>query len=409
MAKTEDYDLLSPAFRADPYPTYAAMRREAPVYPVSMPDAPTLWTRGTQWNVTRYADAAAVLRDPRFVKDLRLAFDPEQLAGMPPPPLFVRLAMGSLVNLEDPEHSRLRKLVNEAFSPLRVQGMQPRIEAIVDELLDRVQPQRRMDLVADFAFQVPIRVLTGMLGLPASDAEQLRAWTPISPPRTPAELDRTNRGTEALVEYLEGHFAARRERPREDLMTALIEAEVDGDRLDPSALLSMVVTLMTAGFETTMNLIGNGLLALLRHPAELERLRAEPSSAPAAVEEMLRYDAPLLTSTLRWAAEDVEMHGQRIRRGDQVVAVIGSANRDPDRFPDPDAFDVGRQDNRHLSFGLGPHYCLGAPLARLEAQVAIPALLRRLPGLRLDIESDGLTWRDTLPFHGLEALPLVWS
>lgn len=404
------YDLSSAAFRADPFPTFAEMRREAPIYPVEE-DGPVVWNRGTVWYTLRFADSLEVLNDPvRFVKDFKLAFDGEEVAEISEAPYFTRLVLESLIAQEDPRHARLRALVNKAFSPSRIRSWRGRVEAVAEELLDTVEERGTMDLIADFAFRLPVAVITGILGLPASDGERLRAWVSgANNPRSEEELARSHELMEELFAYLREEFEARRREPRDDLISALLEAEIDGQRLDEHEMLSMTGLLVGAGFETTMNLIGNSTLNLLRHPGEMERLRREPDLIVSAVEELLRFEGSLYTATPRWAAVDVDFHGVRIRRGDRVFPMILSANRDEDRFEDPDRLDLGRGDGRHLGFGRGIHFCLGAPLARLEAQIALNALLRRFSSLRLDGDEKDLEWVESPLFHGLERLPLAWD
>ena len=405
------FDLTSAEFRADPHPILAAMRREMSVYS-RVTDSPLVWGRGTIWYPLRYDDSVAVLRDSRrFVKDYRLAFDASELADMPPEPGFAQRINASLISREAPEHTRLRKLVQEAFSPAMVQSRRSRISALTEDLLDRHASRGEMDLIADLAFLLPLRVITEILGLPASEGELMRrALSAV--PQTSEELERVTRDMKELVALLRQQIAERRRQPRDDLISALIAVEVDGDRLSEEDILTMIQLLVGSGFETTMNLIGNGVLALLQHPAQCERLCREPARIELAVEEMLRYDGPLFTATPRWAVTDVEIRGHRIRRGDRVSPMVLAANRDPERFPEPDVFDITRQDNRHIAFGMGVHYCLGGPLARQEAQIAINAILRRLPGLRLKGSSSELRWarKEEIPFfHGLEALDVAWD
>jgi cytochrome P450 PksS len=351
-----------------------------------------------------------VLRDTRrFVKDVHRAFDPEDFEGMPPDPPFVTLGNRSMINQEDPEHSRLRRLVSLAFSPSRVRAMRGRIETVTHQLLDAVVEQGETDLKESFAFPLPITVIAEILGFPAEDHHKLRDWAPLAPPLSAEEAQRVQDGVDKLTEYLRKTFDRRRAEPEDDLITALIQAESEGQRLSDDDLLAMVLLLTSAGFETTMNTLLNGTLALLRHPDQLALLRSRPELVESAVEEILRYDPPIHTATLRWAAVDSEIRGQQIRRGDRVLPVVAAANRDPERFPDPDRFDIQRQDNKHIAFGIGTHFCTGAPLARLELQVAFPILLERLPQLRLAIPDEAVEWEFFFPFRRLAALPVAWG
>ena len=409
MRPESKWHIETPAFWRDPHTAWAEMRRQAPVYPQDNPDAPILWNRGTAWYFTRYDDCVAVLRDTqRFVKDVHLAFDAEQLAAMPPDPPFVKLGNRSMINQEDPEHARLRRLVSLAFSPSRVRGMRDRIEAVAHELLDAIVDQGEADLKESFAFPLPITVIAEILGFPREDHHKLRDWAPLAPPRDAAETRRTQEGVDRLTDYLLAMFDQRRAEPKDDLITALIQAESNGERLSDDDLLAMVILLTSAGFETTLNTLLNGTLALLHHPDQLALLRDQPELVEFAVEEILRYEPPIHTGTLRWAAVDVEMRGQQIRRGDRILPVVAAANRDPERFPDPNRFYIQREDNKHIAFGIGTHFCTGAPLARLELQIAFPILLERLPNLRLAIPDEEIEWEFFFPFRRLAALPVAW-
>ena len=408
-----EYDLTSPAFRADPFPTLAEMRREVPIYSFEQ-NGKVPWERGRVWHPMRFAECLEVLMDPkRFVKDIELAFDKEQLAERPDThadsPL--RILLESLIGQEDPRHARLRKLVNKAFSPGMIERRRGRIEEVIRGLLDDLVDRGEMDILNDFAFRVPMVVITEILGLPTEDGEQLREWTTGrgASAATEEEYNDLIERIEALSDYLKAAFARRREDPRDDLITALLQAEVDGERLSKREMISMVALLVGAGFETTMHTLTNGVLNLIRHPDQMERLRRDPSLAESAVEEFLRYEGPLFTATPRWAAEDMDFHGAEIRRGDPMFPMLLSANRDEARFPDADRFDIGRQDNRHLGLGRGSHFCLGAPLARLEVRCALEALTDRLPPLRLAVSEDELKWVVSPLFHGVESLPVAWD
>jgi len=290
---------------------------------------------------------------------------------------------------------------------------EPKKLLLVDGLLDRVRDGRRMDLIADLAFPLPVIVISEMLGVPAADRDRFRQWSldvarsldAIALPVGPEVIERGNVARRALADYFRGLIAERRQRPQADLLTGLIAAEEQGDTLSQPELLATCVLLLVAGHETTVNLIGNGMLALLRHPAELRKLSAEPALLPSAVEELLRWDSPV-QRTGRIAATDVELGGTLIPKGALVSAVLGAANRDPAHFPEPDRLDLARPDNRHLAFGWGIHFCLGAPLARVEGQIAIGALARRLPGLAL--ATDRPEWRESSALRGLRALPVTF-
>lgn len=398
-----NFDLFSPKFKSNPFPTFAQMRANAPIYPHAAPSGDTIWY------ITRYQDVLAVLKDTeRFVKDIRNV-KPQEKSGTAP---GIHQAINQNMLFADaPDHTRLRALVNLAFTPRRVSQMAPRIQAVADELLDKVQAQGRMDLIADYALPLPIIVIADMLGIPPEERDDVFDWSQaiIAPGRHGLTFRARRRKVRAFVEYLRGLFADRQQQPRDDLTTALVQAEQEGDKLTEAELSSMVALLFVTGHETTVNLIGNGMLALLRHPDQLALLKSNPALIDSAIEELLRYDGPVETSTTRWAREDVELHGQQIKRGDIVRVVLTSANRDPACCPHADQLDVTRTEQHHLAFGHGIHYCLGAPLARLEGRIAVETLLRRMPTLRLAVPVDELEWHSGVLFRGLEALPVAWD
>ncbi|HEX8905495.1 MAG TPA: cytochrome P450, partial [Longimicrobiaceae bacterium] len=358
--------------------------------------------------VARYADVATLLRDARFAKDPLNVRDGKRGAGPWIPP-FLRPLTRNMLDLDAPDHTRLRALVQKAFTPRLVDGLRPRVESLVDELLSAALPGGRGDLIAQLALPLPLTIIAELLGVPRDDQPRFHRWSTRILSGTPdfrALL--MIPAVRALFRYLRALFDRRRAEPRDDLITALVQAEEAGDRLSEDELLGMVFLLLAAGHETTVNLIGSGVLALLRHPAQRERLRADPDLAKSAVEELVRFTSPVEVATERYAREEVEIAGVPIRRGELVLGLIGSANRDPEQFSDPDALDLAREPNRHLGFGVGAHYCLGAPLARLEAQIAIPALLERAPGLRLAVPSEALRWRKHVFLRGLRELPVLF-
>lgn len=399
-----EYDLFSPTFKADPFSTYARMRADDPIYPHAAPDGRTIWY------VTRYDDVAAVLKDDRlFGKDPRLAGASAKTTHTGPHQTRPhQLINRNMLFSDPPDHTRLRTLVSQAFTPRRVAAMAGSIQATADMLIDRLADGQTHDLIESFALPLPVIVISDMLGIPAEDRDDVAGWSQaiISPGSRGLNYSARKRKVRAFMDYLRGLFAQRQAGPRDDLITALVAAEAGGERLSEAELFSMVALLLVTGHETTVNLIGNGALALLRAPRQLERLRADEGLWPAAIEELLRYDGPVETSTSRWLREEGEYRGHRMRRGDLMRAVITSANRDPARFDRPDELDVGRQDNRHLAFGLGTHYCLGAPLARLEGMIALETLFRRMPGARLDQPVEELPWRSGVLFRGLRRLPV---
>ncbi|CAN5713701.1 cytochrome P450 [soil metagenome] len=400
-------DLASPAFKADPYPFYARLRAEAPVWGATLRD------RRTAWLVTRYDDVARVLKDDAFAKDKLNALDPEQRAKTPWVPGFLKPLERNMLDLDDPDHARLRALVSKAFTPRLIEQLRGRIEALCEELLDAMERERDRkggtDLVAGYALPLPATVIAELLGVPAEDHARFHRWSnrlvSVSSGR---DMLRALPAAWAFVRYLRKLVELRRADPEDDLITALIRAEEAGDKLSEDELLAMAFLLLVAGHETTVNLIASGTLALLEHPEQAERLRRDPSLVKPAVEELLRYTSPVEMATERYAREDVEIRDTTIPRGGLVLAVLGSANRDERHFEDPDSLDLARDPNRHLAFGRGGvHHCLGAPLARMEGQTALNALLRRFPGARLAIAPETLRWRRGLFLRGLERLPLI--
>ena len=399
------YDLYSDAFRADTYATFAQMREHDPVFRQPGIDGET-----PIWWVTRYEDAEAVLLDDeRFVRDPRLALSPDQLPELPE---VFRFIDSNMLNRDGDTHLRLRRLVSKAFTPRMIEQLRPRIQEIADALIDEVVATGEMELVSQFAFPLPITVIAELLGVPAADRESFREWSGamVSPALSADEMERADALLGAFVQYLLALFAERRQEPGEDLVSALVAVEDGGDTLSEEELCSMVALLIVAGHETTVSLIGNAMLALLTHPEQRAAIGGDPSLLPRAVEELIRYDGPVERTLNRWAAADVEIGGQTIRRGETVIVVLGAADHDPARFEAPDTLDLAAErDSRHLGFGRGRHFCLGAPLARLEAEIALGTLLRRLPGLRLAVPPDELRWRPVPLFRSLVELPVAWD
>jgi cytochrome P450 len=391
------FNPLTPEFHANPYPFYQRMRETDPVHlsPLGL------------WVLTRYDDCVTSLRDPRFGRDgfeaiLSAQYGEESETGRLPRSMLFR---------DPPDHTRLRSLVNRAFTPRVIEGMRGQIKAVVDRLLDQVARRGHMDVIADLAYPLPVTVICDMLGVPVGDHEQMRDWSSdiirsldaIGIPSDDSVVERGRVGRRGIADYFRALLPERRRQPRADLLSSLIAVEEQGDRLTEGELLATCVLLFIAGHETTVNLIGNGLLALLRHPGELERLRSEPGLIGSAVEELLRFDSPV-QRTARITSAEVEVGGKTLPPGAFVVTAIGAANRDPRHFPDPDRLDIGRSDNRHIAFGFGIHFCLGAPLARVEGQLALGTLMRRMPKLRL--ASPDLEWRESSTLRGLKALPV---
>jgi cytochrome P450 len=400
-----DEQLVSAAYYQDPYPYYDRLRSEAPV----------AWSETLgAWVLTRYDDVQATLHDPRrFSSHGRLSaalerFSPDVRAQFKP--LEDHFGIG-LIGSDPPHHTRLRALINKAFVPRLIEQMRPRLQALIDELLDAVVPSGSMDVVADLAYPLPATVIAVLLGAPPSARESFKRWSSGilafqgSGVVSAEIIDNAQRHLLDMRMFLAELIAERRSRPRDDLLSHLVEAEMDGDRLSTAELLTIGVTMLTAGHETTTTLIGNALYTLLRHPDQLERLRREPALMPTAIEEVLRYEGPLQRNPRR-AAVDLAIGGQQLKQHDYLLPLLGAANRDPAVFDQPARFDIARHPNRHLAFGMGIHFCVGAPLARLEGQLALNALVRRLPNLRL---AAPVEWEPHNLFRQLRALPVAFD
>jgi cytochrome P450 len=398
------FDPADPATNADPFPIFRRLQDEDPVH----------WSDPVRgWVVTRYDDVRAIALDRAMSADrVRPFFD------VLPGEEQRRLAdLGRYLTLwavfkDAPDHTRLRGLMNRAFTPRAVEALRPNIERIVDDLLDAIVERGNADLIADFAYPLPASVIMDMLGVPRSDLGVMKVWSDdialfVGIARaTPDKYAKAQAGTREMAAYFRRLVAERRKAPREDMISALIAAEEAEARLTEDEIVASCILLLFAGHETTANLIGNGVLAFLRHPAELAKLRARPALAESAVEECLRYDGPS-GALARVVAVDHEMGGRLLKAGERVYAWMNAANRDPRRFSNPDRFDIARPDNRHLTFGHGAHFCLGAPLARLEAQIAFPRLFERLQGLELT--TDKFEWMDSLILRGVKKLPVRFA
>ena len=400
-----DEQLVSPAFYQNPYPLYEALRAEAPVaYSQALGG----------WVLTRYDDVLASLQDPRHFSS-----QGRMLAALERLPAGSRAHFRTfedhfsigLISSDPPNHTRLRSLLTKAFTPRVIEKLQPRIQQLVDELLDAAVPSRALDLVRDLAYPLPAIVIAELLGAPAAARDDFKIWSDGilafqgMGVVTPDVLEHSQRHLVAMRGFLIDLLAERRRQPQDDLLSHLAAAETAGDRLTEAELLTTCVTLLTAGHETTTNLIANGLYALLCHPDQLALLRADPGVMPTAVEEMLRYESPLQRNPRR-VSEDMVFRGAQMKRGDYVLQMLGAANRDPEIFAEADCFKLARQPNRHLAFAFGIHFCVGAPLARLEAPITISAVLNRLPGLRL--ATDAVEWQEHGLLRGLAALPVAF-
>ncbi|HEV3511535.1 MAG TPA: cytochrome P450 [Candidatus Sulfotelmatobacter sp.] len=396
------YHLLDPEVLANPYPLYRQLRREDPVH----------WDPFLHaWVVTRYDDVVHVLH--HF--SAQRTPTPEQLSSLNLSALnpIAAVMVRQMLFLDPPDHTRLRALASAAFTPRRVEQLRSHIREVMDGLLDSVIQQGHMDILADFASPAPAIVTAELLGVPVSDHAQLKEWSQDFAEmlgnfqHNPDRFGRVLRSVEHLCDYFRRAMREQQYHPRAGLIQAMMTAEVDGARLTEEEIVANLIVTMVGGQETTTNLIGNGVLTLLRHPDDLERLRADPSLIPAAVEELLRYESPS-QHTARLAPADVELGGKQIRKRQAVIAVMGAGNRDPERFPDPDRLDLARKDNRHLAFGWAAHFCFGAALARLEGQIAFDRILARLSNLALNTRAT-LEWRQNLGLRGLTALPVLFE
>ncbi|HLF88583.1 MAG TPA: cytochrome P450 [Anaerolineales bacterium] len=397
------YDLYSHESKANIYPIFRQMRVEDPWLTQIGFDGETLICFPS-----RYEDIEAILKDDRhFVRD------PSNMPGSEPTQFneLDQLLSNHMLNKDWSDHRRLRDLVSKAFTPKLVREMRPRIQALADELIATLRDRGEMDLIADYAFPLPTTVIAEILGIPTKDRDKFKEWSAalITPTMDPEKQVHFQKLLEEFVEYLKNLFVIRRAEPQDDLLCALLNAEQDGDRLSEKELFSMMVLLIVAGHETTVNLIGNAMLALFHYPEQMAELKTNPTLMPQAVEEFLRYDGPVERAFVRFATEDVVVNGHEIKKGTLVIPLIGSANRDPAVFHNPDRLDFHRENNPHFAFGKGVHYCMGAPLARLEGEIALNNLLQSLPDLEMAIPADQLRYRMLPTFRSLESLPVCWK
>jgi len=395
------FRLLDPEILANPYPLYRRLRTEDPVH----------WDPFLHaWIVTRHADVLQVLHS----FSANRSPTPEQLESMGLSAVnpIAQIMVRQMLFMDAPAHTRLRSLASAAFTQSRVAQMRSHIQAIADSLLDAVVAKGQLDVIADFAGPLPAIVTAEMLGVPVADFDKLKNWSMDFAEmfgnfqHNPNRFSHVLRSVDEMTAYFRAAMQEQRESPREGLVTAFMTAEIDGSKLSDEEIVANLIVTMVGGQETTTNLIGNGLLTLLRHPDQMAALQQDFARIPAAIDEMLRYESPI-QHTVRLAPADCMLGDKQIRKRQAVMAVMGAANRDPERFPDPDRFDIGRRDNRHLAFGAGAHTCFGAPLARLEGQIAFETMFRRLANIRLD--TTPLIWRYNLGFRGLNALPVSFE
>ena len=398
----DDFDPLSPDFQANPYPVYDRLRASTPLY---------YWAPGNIWFATNYETCVALLKHGQLGHEVRHApsrEDPGRAESPARHAPLVDMQRSWMLLRDPPTHTRLRSLVHEAFTPRMIDQLQPRIQSVCDQLIDAALQKGEIDIVEDFAAPLPVMVIADMFGVPESDRGALRRWSRdlADTVELNASAETYDRGTVATTEfsaYLRDLARERRRQPRQDLMTALVRAEDHGDSLTEQEVISTCILLLVAGHETSTNFIGNGMSALLRNPEQLEMLKSRPELGRCAIEELLRYDSPVQT-TFRTVLHEMEFHGRRFTPGTSVAFMLGAANHDPAVFDDPRRLDITRDPNPHLSFSYGIHYCLGAPLARLEGQVAIQTLLRRAP--KIELMDHHPAYRKTWAARGLESLPV---
>jgi len=420
----ERINLSDPEYGERAFARYEEMRARCPVSrAIITSDAESDGNRGffnrPLWMVTDYEVGSRALLDRAITVDVTSVLTPEQLAQMPETPEVFQPLRRNILTVDPPEHTRLRKLVQPSFTASAIEKLRPRIQQIADDLLDAVEaaaaergetaPSRQMELISQFAYPLPITVICEMLGIPPEDRAQTRRWSEdLLSAQSPEQLEEIGRNISEFITYLRDLFAQKRETPGDDLISQLLQVEVDGDRLTEDEILAMVFILFVAGHITTVNLIGNGIFALLTNPEQAARLRSDPGLVTNAVEEVLRYYGPAETTTPRYVRDDVELGGQAMAKGDPLLVILAAADRDPTRFTDPQSFDITRDDaNRHIAFGKGVHACLGAPLARLEGQIALETLFRRYPDLRLAVPENEITWAPSF-LRSLTGLPLLF-
>lgn len=396
-------NLASAQFKEDAYEIYKESRKKQPILFVNQVEI------GKEWLITRYEDALPLLKDNRLKKDWTNVFSQDTKN------MYLSVDNSDhltthMLNSDPPNHSRLRSLVQKAFTPKMIAQLDGRIQRIADDLISNIERKGTLNLVDDYSFPLPIIVISEMLGIPKDDQAKFRIWSHavIASPETPEEIKETEKQLSEFITYLQYLVDIKRKEPKEDLVSALILAESEGHKLSARELYSMIMLLIVAGHETTVNLITNTVLALLENPNQLQLLKDNPKLIDSAIEEGLRYYSPVEVTTARWAAEPFQIHHQTIQKGDMVIIALASANRDETVFENPEIFDITRENNRHIAFGHGSHFCLGAPLARLEAKIAITTLFNRMPELQIKGNREEIKWQGNYLMRSLEELPLTF-
>ena len=398
MIKITSSYLSSSAHKANPYPLYARMRAEAPLYRIRVTGTAT-------WLVTRYEDVLTLFTDRRISNDWSSKGMSMILRATP-----LRPITRNMLNLDPPDHTRLRALVHKAFTPRLIERLRGRIQDVCDDLVGAVAVKGKMDLVSAYALPMPLTIIGELLGVPEKDSLEFHKMSRVIAASSSGLFDTllAFRSFWHIMRYFRKLIAQRRANPQDDLITALVQAEEAGDKLSEDELIAMVILLLFAGYETTVNLITSGTWALVLHPVQREKFQQNPELAGSAIEELLRYTSPLDFSSIRRTHEAITFGGVTIPAGDVMAAMVASANHDESQFPDPEVFDITRDPNKHLAFGQGAHFCLGAPLARMEAQIALTTLFSRFPDLRLAKSPESLQWRKSLGFRGLKELPIAF-
>ncbi|SDY72269.1 cytochrome P450 [Bacillus sp. 166amftsu] len=394
--------LSSPIFKQEAYDIYKELRALHPVYPLSSGE------QSQSWLITRYEDAISLLKDAKLMKNIENVFSKKEEVNVPISLENRELLRNHMLNSDPPDHNRLRLLVQKAFTPRMILQLEGQIQHIADTLLNKLELNHSIKLVSEYAFPLPIMVISEMLGVPLEDQHKFRVWSQaiIDTPHTLEGMQKNNQKLGEFAEYIQHLVYKKRKTPADDLISALIQAESEGTKLNASELYSTITLLIVAGHETTVNLIANMTLALLEHPVQLQKLRQNPDLMDVAIEESLRFYSPVELTTLRWTAEPFTMHGQDIQSKDRIIISLASSNRDEKIFQNADVFDITRKNNRHIAFGHGSHFCLGAPLARLEAKIAISTLLHRMPNIRIQGERKQVRWKENYLMRSLEELPL---
>lgn len=393
--ETVKSNLFTKAFTPNPYPAYTQLRNEEPVARVLLPDGQYAWM------ITRYDDALEALKNQKFMKDYRKLYEEDDSD-------YSSVFSKNMLFADMPDHRRLRGLVSKAFTPQMIAGMRDRIQEITDELLDEIGGQETVNLIDAFAFPLPIIVICEMLGIPTEDRDNFRIWSnSMIEGSNGAYAQDIQKHMQDFIQYLRDRFETVRKNPGEDLISKLIVAEEQGDQLTEKELYGVVSLLIIAGHETTVNFIGNSIMALIENPDQLALLKEQPDLIKTAIEETLRFNDPVEYSTSRWASEDMVFKDQAMKKGDLVIVILNAANHDPSQFENPDQLDITREKSKHLAFGKGIHACLGAPLARLEGEIAIASFFKRYPNAQLNINKDDLEWRTGMIVRGVRELPLL--